>query len=172
MATGGETSCRLCVATIFVVAAFMGQACHGWVLGARASPFPDLKPNSLRGPDEFRLNSDIAGYTANGGGGGGSVMDHFSKRSSSSDYDIPFKRSSDDDTPFQLCGRPLAKVIRFVCRNFYNEQRRGRRSADEWLTSIFSPEDYKVRSRTKRNAGASDLCCQRTCTRRELIQFC
>ena len=57
----------------------MGQACHGWVLGARASPFADLKPNSLAGPDEFRLNSGIAGYTANGGdsNGGGSVMDHF-----------------------------------------------------------------------------------------------
>ena len=125
----------------------MGQACHGWVLGARASPFANLNPNSLAGPDEFRLNSDIAGYTAGGGGGGGSVMDHFSKRSSSSDYDIPFKRSSDDDTPFQLCGRPLDKVIRFVCRNYY--QRRGRRSADEWLTSIFSPEDYKVRVRLR-----------------------
>ena len=139
----GETSYRLCIATILVVSAFMGQACHGWVLGARASPFSNLNPNRLSGPDEFHLNPDIAGYTA--GGDGGSVMDHFSKRSSSSDDDIPFRRSSNDDTPFQLCGRALVKVVRYVCREYY--QRRGHRSADKWLSSIFSPEDYKVQVR-------------------------
>jgi len=167
MATSGGTSCRLYVATILVVVTFMGQTCHGWVLGASASPFANLKPNRLAGPDEFHLNSDIPGHTT----GGGSVMDHFSKRSLSSDYDIPsVEQSSNDETSFQLCGRALDKVIRFVCRQI--AVNRGRRSADEWLSSIISPEDHKVHSRAKRNVRPSDICCQRRCTRSELIQFC
>ena len=142
----GEISYSLRVATILVVAAFMGQTCHGRVLGSRASPFARIcsQPNILAGPNEFRLNSDIAGHTT----GGGSVMDHFSKRSLSSEYDIPsVEQSRDDDTHFQLCGRPLDKIIRFVCRNY--NQGRGRRSADEWLSSIISPEDHKVRVRLR-----------------------
>jgi len=169
MAVSGDTSCSLRVATILVVAAFMGQTCHGRVLGSRASPFTRIcsRPNMLAGPNEFRLNSDIAGNTT----GGSSVMDHFSKRSSSSDYDIPsVEQSSNDETSFQLCGRALDKVIRFVCRQI--AVNRGRRSADEWLSSIISPEDHKVHSRAKRNVRPSDICCQRRCTRSELIQFC
>merc|ERR1712131_432033 len=138
----------------------MGQTCYGWVLGASDSPW-----YRVTGPDKFHHNSDIAGYTAGG------VMDHFSKRSSSSDYGgIPsVEQSSNDETSFQLCGRPLAKVVRFACRNYH--QGRGRRSAE--LTSIFNTEDHKVRSRAKRNVKPSNICCRRRCMRSEIIQqFC
>lgn len=127
-----------------MLVAYMGQASHGWVLGARSSPFADLAapPHSISnvaaGPDDrFRLDGDVA-------------LDHFSKRSSSRDYvDTapalqPFgKRSGDDGTPIKLCGQYLDNLIRFVCRNYFNNHLRGKRSANDW-TSIFSPEDYKV----------------------------
>lgn len=168
MASGGHVLCSLCAAVLLVVA-FMGQASHGWVLGARASPFADLTPHNTNnlGPDEFRLTSASAGYAPSSSDSG--ALDHFSKRSS--DYDPYSKRSGDEGAPIKLCGQYLDNLIRFVCRNYFNNHMRGRRSADDW-TSIFSPEDYKIRSRSKRSAGASDLCCRRSCRRSELIQFC
>jgi len=159
------------VATAFLVAVVLSMAAHtveGWVLGARTSPFSNLEPVGSRRLSATEGNDFAARFRLadlSGPGGVGYDDDY----GTDEDYHPYTKRSPGGDKK-KYCGRMLDKIIRAVCRR--NKGKREARSSGDILTSIFNPENEQPNYRTKRSIGATDVCCRRSCSIEELLQFC
>jgi len=155
------------VALVVMFAGSVAPGVRGWVLGARSNPFAELsRAGAAGGQEDFRL-ADFDGGPASSLGLLGTHGRHVGSSLGSREYS---KRSPEDEQPIRLCGDMLDKVIRFTCRNYW-DRIRGKRSVGSVITD-WDEDDYKVRSRGKRQAGASDICCARPCRRSEIIQFC